>query len=297
MIGGMFKKMGQDLSEFFATLGVDPTTQPTPEKIKKAWKQKCKQVHPDHGGTQEEFLRVTHAYKMLTDISYRQQQNQKQPDRGDLDLRIQIPIDFMSGFFGKKIILSYNRTTIGANMQPVPFKEGQVEEIVNLTMEIEPGTCSPCDKKMKGYGHRNESTNEFGDAIIIFIPQQHQRFRVEGPDVFAQEPIPLNTMLCGGEIEVQTLYGLRTANVEPASKPGTEIRIPKCGVNKSGDHVAVLEPVFPNQEDLKKKEWKKLDINWKKTEEQKEDEKLEEDFVRYGFQNGSFIFVKRGADK
>jgi len=39
----------------------------TPEEIKKAFRQKSKTAHPDHGGDEEEFARLSEAYKTLSD--------------------------------------------------------------------------------------------------------------------------------------------------------------------------------------------------------------------------------------
>ena len=44
----------------FRELGLSPSA--TPEDVKGAYRQKVKEVHPDHGGDEEEFKRVREAY-------------------------------------------------------------------------------------------------------------------------------------------------------------------------------------------------------------------------------------------
>lgn len=55
------EKTGEDTPE--AILGVNPGV--TADEIKKAYHEKVKEVHPDNGGTTEEFEKVTAAYNTL----------------------------------------------------------------------------------------------------------------------------------------------------------------------------------------------------------------------------------------
>jgi DnaJ-class molecular chaperone len=53
----------------YIVLGIDKDA--SAEDIKKAFKQKSKTVHPDHGGSPEEFDILKRAYEILTDVSKR----------------------------------------------------------------------------------------------------------------------------------------------------------------------------------------------------------------------------------
>lgn len=54
--------MADDLYE---VLGVAPSA--SPEEIKKAYRRRARECHPDAGGDEEEFKRVTHAHQVLSD--------------------------------------------------------------------------------------------------------------------------------------------------------------------------------------------------------------------------------------
>lgn len=54
--------MADDLYE---VLGVARTA--SPEEIKKAYRRRARESHPDAGGDEEEFKRVTHAHQILSD--------------------------------------------------------------------------------------------------------------------------------------------------------------------------------------------------------------------------------------
>ena len=49
------------------TFGLDPSTA-TPSAVRQAWRNKAASLHPDHGGGQEEFLRVKRIYEDLLEF-------------------------------------------------------------------------------------------------------------------------------------------------------------------------------------------------------------------------------------
>jgi DnaJ-domain-containing protein 1 len=58
---------GPDISrtEAYATLGVDPDADD--EAVRRAYRERVKETHPDRGGDEERFKQVTAAYERLTD--------------------------------------------------------------------------------------------------------------------------------------------------------------------------------------------------------------------------------------
>lgn len=51
--------------DLYAVLGVAPDA--TPDEIKRAYRRRARESHPDAGGDEEEFKAVTHAHKVLSD--------------------------------------------------------------------------------------------------------------------------------------------------------------------------------------------------------------------------------------
>ncbi len=263
------------MQEHLNSLGLDPSKRYSPEEIKKAWRKKAAENHPDRGGDQDEFLKVTHAYKMLTDPTYRHSEERRvNPHQPDLTIRMQIPVTFEEAFFGRPVNICFNRIELDDKGTPVHKKE---QELIAVDFELPQGCLDGHEIIKKGMGLKRGTMQ--GDLVIRVVPTRHPRFQHNGPDIITQEKVPLDIILKGGDIEVQTMYGLKTLKVPPGTQPGSRLAIKKCGVSGYGDHIVIVDPVFPQKDDLKKEAWKGLDINWEGTPES-EDEEFEQQFIR-----------------
>jgi len=245
------------MREFYKILGI--STNATSEEIKEAWRKLVKRYHPDKGGTADGFRKINHAYKMLTDASYRHENDSgKNKIKDVLNISVRIPVSFYDAFFGKKFTMTYNRLEVDDMSNPV-FKDSL--ELISICVNLPPGSMSGYQHTEYGAGSR--SGKDVGDCVINFMPASNPRYTIKGDDVYSEEKVPLDIMLKGGKIEVLTLYGLRTAIVSPGSQPGMAIKIKKCGVSQKGAHFAVISPKFPSTEQLKQEDtWKDLNIDW-----------------------------------
>jgi DnaJ-class molecular chaperone len=261
--------------KYLQELGLSPLETHTPEDVKKAWKKKCQEHHPDkHQGApdQEEqnqkFLSIMHAYKMLTDPSYRASEgNKKTGEHLDLHIRMNIPISFENAFFGADMGIAYNRVEIDNKGTPI-IKEQLLVEYV--TCSVPPGSVNGFEYNIAGKGIIQG--NRSGNLIMMFHPISHPRFKVVGKDIVCEEPLPLLTLLKGGVVQVQTMYGLQELCIPAGTQPFEKLCIAKHGVNRSGKHIVVVKPIFPSKHDLKEDEsWKRLDINWELKKDEEED--------------------------
>lgn len=254
------------MQNFYQTLECPPNS--TPDELRKAWRKKCREHHPDLGGDAQKFLEVMHAYKMLTDPSYLQRMKQEQPR--DLTFRIQIAVDFLEAFYGTRIVLNYNRIYLDGTFEQI--RDHQVEPL-SITCDIPAGSTNGLEQLVKGKGMVCGSA--VGDAIVRITVKRHNRYSVSGIDVLCDEEVPLDIMLKGGEITVDTLWGHKVIWIPPGTRPGDRIRIHDVGVEKKGYQYSTIKPIYPDQKDLKKDAWKGLNINWEKVEQKnKEDEEL-----------------------
>lgn len=281
--------------KYFTALGFSEKDTPSLKEVKLRWRELCQRHHPDKGGNKEDFLAVMHAYNMLTDPGYRhrcQLEECKRSNhnmRGDLNIRLQVPVSFEDAFFGRQVVVSYNRLSLDNDFKP---KLESHFDVVSEMVDLRPGSVGGIEVLLTGKGHRRNDV--YGDALLVITPLPHQKFKVQGGDVYGAEMIPLETLLKGGKIEVVTLYGLKTLRVPPGTKPGSHLKIRDCGVNNQNNHIVQVEALFPSKDDLKSGGWEGLGINWDEAEEEdRQAAEMQELFTRIS--NGTFTFTVRSV--
>lgn len=283
--------LSKKLLEYIKDLGFKEHERPTVPELKKRWKDLCRKHHPDAGGDQKEFLRVTHAYNMLTDPEYQHKHFAEEVRRkassgnllNDLDIVITMPIRFEDGFFGRRIGLSYSSFELTEDLQAV----GDTAEVHTVSVDVPSGTLQNYQQFFEGRGHRRGESR--GDFTVTFVTRPHPVFRVEGWDIVSQAPVPLETLLKGGKIDVQTMYGLQVVKVPPGTKPNGRLHIKNHGVNRVGVHYVEVIPVFPTKEDLKNGEaWRDLKIDWGEDEK---DSEADEFLKLFRSKGGSGVFT------
>ena len=254
------------MKQFYQTLECPPDS--NPDDLRKAWRKKCREHHPDLGGDPQKFLEIMHAYKMLTDPSY-QMRTTRQPIR-DLTFNVQTSINFLEAFFGTKLTLSYNRVHLDGSLEQI---KDSVVDPITLAIEVPCGSTNGLEVKVQGKGMSCGS--QMGDAVVRVGVRRHPRYTVKDIDVYCNEEVPLDIMLKGGEVVVDTLWGSKVIWVPAGTRPNDKIRIYEAGVAKKGFQYCTIAPLFPNQQDLKNDTWKGLNINWEQVDEKnKEDDDL-----------------------
>jgi DnaJ-class molecular chaperone len=258
------------MHNFYKILDCDPKA--NADELRKAWRKKCLENHPDTGGDPDIFMNVMHAYKMLTDESYKYKIKNEQVR--DLNFKIQIAVDFTEAFFGTSIVLGYNRIFLDSNYEQI--KDSLVDPL-SVVINIPAGSNNGFEFADQGKGM--SLGNQTGDALINVSSRKHMRYSVQDLNVCCDEMIPLDVMLKGGEITVETLWGIKTVWVPVGTRPDDIIPIANCGVYQKGFQYCKVKPVFPSHQDLKSEAWSGLDINWIRAEEKnKEDQDLMEKF-------------------
>ena len=282
----------QDLNDAMTCLGYNIGEEVTYDALKKRWKELCQKHHPDKpGGNPEEFRKVTHAFKMLTDADYRQKERERAARRpggannfGALDIRMVLPISFDDAFFGRALHISYAIFRIDEDSKIVPLVDGDRLEIERLTIDLPPGIPDGHQELIPGRGHRRGT--ERGNILAVIQVLPHGAFQLREGNIHANATIPLDLCLKGGKIDVLTMYGLKPLKVKAGTKPGDVLKMPGLGCHKAmgfglqskGDHFVTINVDFPSREDLREKTvWQRLEIDWQ--EDDKEDKEAE-DFLR-----------------
>ena len=240
-----------------------PNDRPTAGEIKARWKELCKRHHPDHGGDEAEFRKVTHAYRMLTDAKYRAQESARivrEEDgnfRGDLDLQIKYEISFDDAFFGRSASISYSVNELDDNLEVI---KQEVIRTESVRMNFPPGTTNGFTKNFEDQGNIMGAIR--GDAQVITLVQPHPVFQLHGMSIHATQKFPLHILLKGGVVEVPTMYGIKPLRIPPGTKTGDELKIEGAGILNRGHHLVRVEMEYPRKKDLKGEDWKGLEIDW-----------------------------------
>lgn len=268
-----------DRNFWLSLLGLNDKSKPA--DIKKAWRQRAHDTHPDHGGDPAAFREVTHAYKMLTDESYRQGQDnvQNAQRQQNLGLNMKVHVEWIDAFLGRTVIVSWNRIHLDDQNKPtVPL----VEIIDTESIDIEPGF------KGKTYTFEGKGLAKGdvrGDTYILILVLEDKRYRyIDEKDIMCNEEVPLDILLTGGKLDVETPWGMRTMVVKPGTMPGTRIAIKKAGVGRDGTLHVNVAAKFPGEKELKSRAYQGMRIDWGiSTEEEMdpEEEKLMQDFIRF----------------
>lgn len=93
-------------TDLYDALGVKPDA--SQAEIKKAYRTKAKEAHPDQGGTREAFDRLLHAVNVLTDPDRRRHYDETGDDQGKvvIDFALAKALEFISltlrGIIGKE---------------------------------------------------------------------------------------------------------------------------------------------------------------------------------------------------
>jgi len=265
---------------------------PAPKDVKSRWKELCHKHHPDKGGDRADFIRVTHAYNMLTDLEYRHKhmieevKHKNHNGFGDLNIRLQVPVSFVDAFFGRTLVVNYNRLHLDPSGAP---KVDEHLDLISEVVTLPAGSTGGLEMFLQGKGHK--CNDIYGDALLVFTPIPHPKFRVIDRNVHSVEPILLETLLKGGKIEVNTLYGVKPLRVPPATRPGTQLLIKGCGVGSQNAHIVQADALFPTKDDLKTESWAGLGVDWEEVEEEDaQAQELQSMFTQLGGNTITFTF-------
>ena len=156
---------------FYEILGVPETA--SQEEIKKAYRKKAVQHHPDKGGDEEEFKRITQAYEVLGDENKRKQfDNQKNNPFGN-------GFNPFEDLFQNQGFYTNRRRTAPDRMMEVQI--GVLESYNSVEKEftyLRKSECSPCKgqggdrstcPKCNGQGYL---TIRYGTGLFVQLMRQ-----------------------------------------------------------------------------------------------------------------------------
>ena len=238
----------------YSTLGVAKGA--TADTIKRAYKEKAKEHHPDRGGDANKFAEISNAYDILKDPNKRayfdqtgstdqRQQgfNQQQGPFGFEDIfgqmfkqqrqrppeaRISMVIDLADSITGGKRIIGV-QTHLGSSNVEIDIPKGVVH----------------------GENIRYAKTAPGGlDLIVSFRIRAHSNWQRHGMDMHTEIDVDFWTLIIGGDIKITDVVGKKyELRVPPRTNPGSVMRLGQWGVfrdqHNPGDIFVKLNAKMP----------------------------------------------------
>lgn len=149
--------------------------------------------------------------------------------------------------------------------------EGLVTEVAELTVNIPAGILS--GKVLRLAGEGNRSTTGRGDLRLHVEILPDARWDREGANVISPLEVPYYTLVLGGEIEIETIWGKEKIKIPAKTKTGAKMALhgkgfPRLGSisdNEKGIHYLIVNLKIPEQLTAEQKsllkEMQRLDTN------------------------------------
>lgn len=239
--------------EFYDLLGVTPSV--TEKELKKAWRLKLKNQHPDKGGDPAQWTKISRAYQVLNQPETRAcydgfgaefesvpnielyQQHLKSPD-----LVVNVPV-------------TLKQCLEGVENYEIKFMRNQdhVQKLTEHNFTIPKGVHNHHQLVFPDLGHQNKGKLP-GTLVVVIKQLPNETFQRHGNVLFHRKSITLAEALMGGPVEIchplgHTIYlKLSTGSL----KTGVLYEIPGQGGTPEWSMYVDLELVLPDLDDSQK---------------------------------------------
>ena len=237
--------------------------------IKKAFKKKAMQYHPDHNKNdpkaEEKFKDVNEAYAVLKDKDKRKQYDQfgaegfkKRYTQEDIFQGFDIneifqgfgfgggrPPSGFEEFFGggrprrprkgqdmmSEITVTFEEAARGTEKQ---FTIDRGDRNEDTSVKVPPGISQGQKLRLAGKGFPGSQGGPSGDLYFKVHILPHPIFKREGNDIVVEHHVGLTDALLGTLIHVPTLEGEKQVKVPVGTQPMTRLRLRGLGMHKRG---------------------------------------------------------------
>jgi molecular chaperone DnaJ len=106
-------------------------------------------------------------------------------------------------------------------------------------------------QRIRGGGNAGERGGPYGDLIVVFSVEPHDKFVRRGLHVYLEIEIAFSLATLGGEVEVPTMHGNSKIKVNKGTESGTVLRMREKGVHaadgRKGDQLVRVNIRVPKK--------------------------------------------------
>lgn len=158
------------------------------------------------------------------------------------------------GFFQQVASCPRCRGTGVAVDKPCPRCDGDGRQRAKrtITVKVPAGVDDGMRLRLGGEGHAGPHGNPAGDLFVMVTLDEHETFARDGDDLAARVEADYPTLVLGGAVEVPTLDGPATVEVEAGTETGRVVVLrgkgmPSIRGGRRGDLHVTLVPAVPSK--------------------------------------------------
>ena len=257
--------------DLYALLGVSPEA--SIDDIKKQWRQKARDLHPDKGGDQHQLSKINAAYDTLKDPQKRAEYD-AQRNSPFTNQRTNMNFDSAFGDIFAHMFQQHQRTqkiiddplTLeqlcqGTKKQLTLKRRNTEEKIhINIPPGLEPDQVLHLD-------------TQNGPLTIRIRLKPHDHFIINNDDIYTRYRLSLSKAIEGGTLKITDPYGNHHTLTLPQSvQSGTRLHVRNAGMTTPfgrGNLNVILHVETPRNLTTKQKQTIKNILNNNKTEQEK----------------------------
>jgi len=251
--------------DYYDILGVNRNA--SDSELKKAYKKKSMQHHPDRGGDEEKFKQINEAYSTLKDPQKRQQYDNPQPEfaqgfgpggfqgmGGFEDLFSQFGFNMgQRRPQNRQIDISldvrledvYNGKQIAMEVQLPTGKTKLID--IDIPAGVEEGQTV----RYRGMGDNSIQNIPPGDLMVHIRVRNHPKFQRFGDNILCEEKILIWDLMLGTHAVVTTLSGKQIKlNIPAGTQPDTTLScngegLPNIRTKRKGNLLVRIKALMP----------------------------------------------------
>ena len=192
--------------DYYSILGVDQTA--SADEIKRAYRKKAAQHHPDRGGNEEEFKRIQEAYDTLNNPQSKQNYDNPMPEMDMENFWNNFDMHFGHRTYAKNANIDLS-VTVKADEIFQPLSKVVVARIssaeITRTISIPAGINHGSTIRFKGLGDRTHQNLPAGDLRVTVFVSCPSGWHKDDLDLHTKINIDAFDAMLGSAVEITNL--------------------------------------------------------------------------------------------